>query len=47
VHTFTTDIVGDPTLIKDVISSAKQPLQTIETPPKITLIAYFHSTLKE
>jgi ssDNA-binding replication factor A large subunit len=47
VHTFTTDIVGDPTLIKDVSASAKQPLETTETPPKITLIVSFHPTLKE
>jgi replication factor A1 len=46
VHTFKADIVGAPTLIEDVSSSTKRPLEPTNTPPKITPIASLHSSLK-
>jgi len=47
VHIFQEDNVGAPTLIEDVSSSTKRPLEPPNTHSKITPIAALHASLKE
>jgi hypothetical protein len=47
MHIFSLEIIGDPTLIKYVSDSRKQPLETNETPLNFTPIKYLNPYLNE
>jgi hypothetical protein len=47
VHTLTLDIIGDPTLIKDVSDYRRQQLETNKTPPNFIPIKSLNSHLNE